>query len=286
MRPLVAKYLVMTKPRAMVVVLVTTAAGFFLAKTGAVEWMRLFHLLMGAGLSGGGSIVLNQFLERGHDSLMERTRNRPLPSGQVTPTYALIYGILLSVVGVGWLAVGVNGLTAILGGLCVLSYVLVYTPMKRLTPWNTAVGAIPGAIPPMMGWTAVTANIDLEAWVLFTILFVWQYPHFLALGWIYRKDYAQAGYRMLSSVDPDGERTARQVLINSCLLTLVTLLPARLGWAGVTYGVVAPLLGLGLLGLGVFFYRRRDEMVARLLLRGTIVHITILMFLLVVDRQS
>ena len=282
----VSKYLVMTKPRAMFVVLVTTAAGYFLAETGAVDLVTLINLLIGAGLSGGGSIVLNQFLERHHDGLMDRTQHRPLPSGRVAPLAALVYGILLSIIGTVWLAFGVNMLTAILGGMCVLSYVLVYTPMKRKTPWNTAVGAVPGAIPPMMGWTAVTGSIDAEAWVLFAILFIWQYPHFLALGWIYRRDYAKAGYRMLSSVDADGERTARQVLINACLLTLITLLPARLGWAGSVYALGAPLLGLGLIGLGVFFYRKRDEVMARLLLRGTIVHITVLMILLVLDRVS
>lgn len=279
-------YLAMTKPRAMLVVLVTTAAGYFLAETGSTEWWTLASLLIGAGLSGGGSIVLNQYLERDHDRQMKRTQDRPLPSGTVTPVSALIYGILLSVIGTAWLAIGVNAMTAILGGMCVLSYVLIYTPMKRTTHWNTAVGAIPGAIPPMMGWTAVTGSIDVEAWVLFGILFVWQYPHFLALGWIYRKDYAGAGYRMLSSVDATGERTARQVLINTSLLTFLTLFPARMGWAGLVYATGAPLLGLGLLMVGIAFYRRRTDLMARILLRGTIIHITLLMILLVMDRTS
>lgn len=270
----------------MLVVLMTTAAGYFLAQTGETEWWTLTSLLIGAGLSGGGSIVLNQFLERDHDRLMVRTQNRPLPSGAVMPLNALIYGILLSFIGTAWLAIGVNAITAILGGLCVLSYVLIYTPMKRTTHWNTAVGAIPGAIPPMMGWTAVTGSIDLEAWVLFGVLFLWQYPHFLALGWMYRKDYADAGYRMLSRIDLSGERTARQVLLNTSLLTVFTLLPASMGWAGVVYAMGAPILGLGLLALGVAFYRQRSDLMARLLLRGTIVHITLLMVLLVMDRTS
>lgn len=285
MRSFLSKYLVMTKPRAMVVVLVTTAAGYYLAQTGSVDWLLLVNLLIGAGLSGGGSIVLNQFLERNFDKMMDRTQHRPLPSGTVTPRAALVYGIMLSVVGTAWLALGVNAITAVLGGLCVLSYVLIYTPMKRTTPWNTAVGAVPGAIPPMMGWTAVTGTIDFEAWVLFAILFIWQYPHFLALGWLYRRDYARAGYRMLSSVDHDGGVTARQVVVNACALTLLTLVPARLGWAGAGYAVAAVLLGFGLVAVGVVFYRKRDEASARLLLRGTIVHITLLMVFMVLDRS-
>ncbi len=277
-------YLTMTKPRAMLVVLVTTAAGWFLAARGGLDWGLLVHLLIGTGLSGGGSIVLNQFLERDHDRRMKRTAGRPLPSGLIRPRAALIYGIALSVVGTAWLALGVNLLTAILGGLCVLSYVLLYTPMKRWTHWNTAVGAVPGAIPPMMGWTAVTGEIGLEAWVLFAILFVWQYPHFLAIGWLYRDDYAGAGYRMLSAEDPKGERSARQILVNSALLVAVSLLPYRFEQAGLVYAFGAVALGLGLFALGLLFHRRRDSLMARLLLRGTIVHITILMTLLVLDR--
>ncbi len=279
-------YLTMTKPRAMVVVLLTSAAGYFLALDGAVDWSVLFSLLAGAGLSGGGSIVLNQYMERDYDLCMERTRHRPLPAGLIAPQHALIYGVLLSVVGTMLLAVGVNALTATLGGLCVLSYVLVYTPMKRRTPWNTAVGAIPGAIPPMMGWTAVTGRVDFEAWVLFAILFVWQYPHFLALGWLYRRDYAGAGYRMLSGLDRDGSFTARQVVVNACALTMISLIPARMGWAGPVYGVAAPLLGAGLVALGVYFHRQRSDLRARLLLRGTIAHISVLMLLMVLDRSA
>ena len=197
---------------------------------------------------------------------------------------ALVYGVALSVLGTAWLALGVNAITAVLGGLCVLSYVLLYTPMKRLSPWNTAVGAVPGAIPPMMGWTAVTGTIGVEAWVLFAILFIWQYPHFLAIGWLFKDDYAGAGYRMLSAVDPAGERTARQVLVNAALLVLVSLLPYGLEQAGLVYASGALLLGLGLFGLGILFHRRRDRAVAALLLKGTILHITLLMTLLVVDR--
>ncbi|MCB9832368.1 MAG: protoheme IX farnesyltransferase [Planctomycetes bacterium] len=277
-------YLIMTKPRAMLVVLVTTAAGWFLAAGAAADWSLLVHLLIGTGLSGGGSIVLNQYLERDHDRRMARTARRPLPSGMVAPREALVYGVALSVLGTAWLALGVNAITAVLGGLCVLSYVLLYTPMKRLSPWNTAVGAVPGAIPPMMGWTAVTGTIGVEAWVLFAILFIWQYPHFLAIGWLFKDDYAGAGYRMLSAVDPAGERTARQVLVNAALLVLVSLLPYGLEQAGLVYASGALLLGLGLFGLGILFHRRRDRAVAALLLKGTILHITLLMTLLVVDR--
>ena len=174
-------------------------------------------------------------------------------------------------------------LTAALGGLCVASYVLVYTPLKRVTPWNTAVGAVPGAIPPMMGWTAATGVVGMEAWILFAILFIWQYPHFLAIGWLHRRDYAGAGYRMLSAIDRDGEKTSRQVMINSALLVVVTLVPTAIGWAGLGYALGALALGLSLLFVGWLFTRQRNDLMARVLLRATIVHISLLMILFVLD---
>lgn len=277
-------YLVMTKPRAMLVVLVTAAAGYLVAAPGAVDWTLLTNLLIGAGLSGGGSIVLNQYLEREHDKKMERTRLRPLPTGLVSPREALIYGVLLSVVGTAWLAVGVNALTAVLGGLCVLSYVLLYTPLKRVTTLNTAVGAVPGAIPPMMGWAAETGDLSAPAWILFAILFVWQFPHFLSIAWIYRRDYAGAGYAMLTGRDPDGRMTSRQILLNAFCLLAVSLAPVMANFAGTVYLAGAFILGLGLIALSVVFAVRRTTDAARLLLRGTILHISILMLLMVVDK--
>ncbi|MCA9323029.1 MAG: heme o synthase [Planctomycetes bacterium] len=277
-------YFLMTKPRAMAVVLVTAAAGYLLAIRGSWDFAILVHLLLGAGLSGGGSIVLNQYLERDHDRHMLRTRLRPLPSGLISPRAALIYGIVLSVVGTAWLAVFVNGITSILGGLCVVSYVLLYTPLKRVTTLNTAVGAVPGAIPPMMGWTAVTGAIDLEAWVLFLILFIWQFPHFLAIGWLYRDDYARAGYTMLAGRDPDGRVTARQMVLNASCLMVVSLLPVSISMAGPHYGTGAVMLGIALLVLCLMFRVHRSTAMARLVLKGSVVHIALLMIFLVADK--
>lgn len=278
-------YLVMTKPRAMLVVLVTAAAGYLVAAPGPVDWLLLTNLLIGAGLSGGGSIVLNQYLEREHDGKMRRTRARPLPSGLVSPREALVYGVLLSVVGTAWLALGVNALTSVLGGLCVLSYVLLYTPLKRVTTLNTAVGAVPGAIPPMMGWAAETGDLSGPAWILFAILFVWQFPHFLSIAWIHREDYSRAGYAMLSGRDPDGRMTSRQILLNAACLLAVSLAPVAADLAGGLYLWGALILGAGLLALCAAFAARRTTAAATILLRGTIVHISLLMILLVVDKS-
>ena len=279
-------YFVMTKPRAMLVVLVTAAGGYLLAAARSTEMMRMVHLLIGTALSGAGSIVLNQFLERDHDRLMDRTRRRPLPSGLISPRSALVYGVALSVGGTAWLAVYVNALTAVLAALCVASYVLVYTPMKRWSTLNTVVGAIPGAIPPMMGWTAHSAALDAGAWVLFLILFIWQFPHFLAIGWLYREDYARAGYTMLSGIDHDGLISARQAVLNAACLIVVSLLPVTLRFAGPGYAVGAVLAGLGLLAVSVAFLRSRTNASALALLKGTVVHISILMALLVADRMA
>ncbi len=279
-------YLSMTKPRAMAAVLVTAAAGYLVAVGGVWEPLVLLDLLLGAGLAGGGSIVLNQFIERRHDLRMERTRTRPLPSGRVSPAEALMYGVVLAVLGTTWLAWRVNGVTAVLGALSVVTYVLVYTPLKRISPLNTAVGAVPGALPPMMGWTAATGSLDAEAWVLFAILFIWQFPHFLAISWLHREDYARAGYAMWSGRDGDGSLVARKMVTHSALLMVVSLLPVSLSMVGPGYGTGAMLLGAGLLLLTLVFRWRPNARSARWVLQGSIVHIALLMGLLVLDSMS
>ncbi|HGY92109.1 MAG TPA: protoheme IX farnesyltransferase [Planctomycetes bacterium] len=279
-------YLSMTKPRAMGAVLVTAAAGYLVAVGGAWEPLVLLDLLLGAGFAGGGSIVLNQFIERRHDLRMKRTRGRPLPAGRVTPAEALVYGIALAVLGTAWLALRVNLLTAMLGALSVVTYVLVYTPLKRISPLNTAVGAVPGALPPMMGWTAATGSLDAEAWVLFAILFIWQFPHFLAISWLHREDYARAGYAMWSGRDADGSLVARKMVTQSALLMVVSLLPVSLSMAGHGYGTGAMLLGAGLFLLTVLFRWRPTARSASWVLKGSIVHIALLMGLLVLDSVS
>ncbi len=279
-------YLSMTKPRAMGAVLVTAAAGYLVAVGGAWQPLLLLDLLLGAGFAGGGSIVLNQFIERRHDLKMKRTRERPLPAGRVSPTEALVYGVALAVLGTVWLAWRVNTITAVLGALSVVTYVLVYTPLKRISPLNTAVGAVPGALPPMMGWTAATGSLDAEAWVLFAILFLWQFPHFLAISWLYREDYARAGYAMWSGRDADGSLVARKMVTQSALLMAVSLVPVGLSMVGLGYAAGAMLLGTGLLLLTILFRGSPTARSASWVLKGSVVHIALLMGLLVLDSMS
>lgn len=275
----------MTKPRAMVAVLISAAAGYLLGADRPWEFRLLTHLLIGTALSGAGSIVLNQVIERRHDAKMRRTRGRALPTGVIRSGFAWVYGLALSIGGTVWLFAFSGTLTAVLAALCVVSYVAVYTPLKRVSTLNAVIGAVPGAIPPMMGWTAATQAISAEAWVLFLILFVWQFPHFLAIGWLYRDDYRRAGYAMLSMDDTDGWITGRQVLLNSACLMVVTLMPFSMGFAGVPYLLGAVALGLALVAVAGVFLWRRTRASARWLLRATVVHIAVLMALLVTDRM-
>ena len=208
-------YCELAKSRILVLILVVTAIGYFLGARGQIDSELLVVLLLGTALTCGGSAVLNQYIERDTDRLMERTRRRPLPRGSVSPASALAYGITLVLCGVVSLSVGVSMLTGFLALLTAFLYVLVYTPLKRVTWWNTFVGAIPGALPPLGGWAAATGSLELGAWVLFLILFVWQHPHFYSIAWLHREDYRRGGLQMLSVVDSDGTRTFRQILLYS-----------------------------------------------------------------------
>lgn len=278
-------YFEMTKPRAMLVVWVTAVAGLLVA-VAERDWDGLIflHLSIGVLLSGGGSIVLNQVIEREHDARMRRTRSRPLPSGRVAPRAAAIYGVGLAVVGTLWLALFVNAVCAVLGGLSVITYVLLYTPLKRVTTLNTAVGAVPGAIPPMMGWAAIEGGLGLEAWLLFALLFVWQFPHFLAIAWLHRADYGDAGYAMLSRFDPAGALTARQMILNTIAVWGLALAPVAFGLVGAAYAIGATLLCAALLALAFVFAARRDDRAAFWMLKGSVLHISLLMTILVLDK--
>jgi len=203
----------LTKPRITLMVVLTAGIGLLLASGGEASYVLVIHTLVGTGLLAGGSSALNQVLERDLDALMQRTADRPLPAGRMHPDAALLFGVALSIIGLLELTLFVNLLTALLGTLALASYVFLYTPLKRVSSLATVIGAIPGAIPPLMGWTAVTNEIGLGAWVLFGILFLWQLPHFLAIAWMCREDYARAGLPMLPVVDPDGRSTARQMVL-------------------------------------------------------------------------
>ena len=285
MRPAFNDYLVLTKVRITALVLVTTAAGFLLASGPTLGVGLLAWTLLGTGLAASGAAALNQVIEREADGRMRRTANRPLPAGRMSPRHGLWVGVGLSAIGVGLLAGFVNGITALLALTTVLLYVAVYTPLKRMTPLNTMIGAIPGAIPPVMGWTAVTGELGLPAWVLFAILFLWQLPHFLAIAWIFRDDYRRGGFPMLPVIDPDGEATGRQVALYCAALVPVSLIPTLLGLAGPVYFFGALVLGLGFLaaGLAMAVHRRKRE--ARRVLLASVTYLPLLLALLVVDRS-
>src|SRR5437899_4752751 len=203
-------YADLAKARLTFLVLLTAVVGFYLGCRGPVDYLKMFHLLFGTALVAGGASALNQLLERDYDSRMRRTQNRPLPSGRLQPQTVLIVGGMGTAIGLIYLAVTVNLLTSLLGAATWATYLFVYTPLKRVTWLNTAIGAIPGALPPLMGWTAARNELSIQGWTLFAILAFWQLPHFLAIAWMYREDYARAGFKMLPVIDPDGHRTGRQ----------------------------------------------------------------------------
>lgn len=284
MKPALNDYLILTKVRITALVLVTTAAGFLLASGPDLDLTLLAWTLLGTGLAASGAAALNQVFEREVDAKMRRTARRPIPSGRMSATHGLVVGVGLAVAGMGLLAGLVNWLTALLALATVLLYVGVYTPLKRMTPLNTIVGAIPGAIPPVMGWTAVSGTLGLPAGVLFAILFLWQLPHFLAIAWIFRDDYRLGGFPMLPVVDTDGEATGRQVALYCAALVPVSLVPTFLGLTGPIYFFGALVLGLGFLASGLAMAMRRQGKEARHVLLASVTYLPLLLALLVVDR--
>lgn len=280
-----ADRLELTKPRITALVLVTAGVGFYLASpAGALDVGLLLHTLLGTALLAGGTNALNQYAERGPDARMKRTRARPLPSGRMAPAAALAFAAAISAAGALYLALAVNPLTAILGALALAAYVFLYTPLKRRTWWCTLVGAVPGAIPPMMGWTAVRGELDVLAWVLFAIVFLWQLPHFYAIAWIYRSDYAAAGFPMLPVIDADGSRTSRQIVGYTAALVVVSSLTSVLGLTGAVYFAGSAALGALFLGAGLWAAARRSSVQARRLFLASVVYLPALLILMVVDK--
>lgn len=275
----------LSKARLSGLVLMTTMAGFYLASSGSVAMGLMFHALAGTALLAAGAAALNQLLERDLDALMHRTENRPLPSGRIQPDTALIFGGLCAATGLLWLALRVNLLTSLLGAMTLASYLFVYTPLKRKTTLNTVIGAIPGALPPLMGWTAATGEIGVGGWSLFAILFFWQLPHFLAIAWMYRDDYARAGFVMLPIVDADGGRTGRNSVSHTLGLLSISLFPFVLGLAGRIYAVGAILLGFGFLMFAIRFSRALTRDSARQLFFASIIYLPLLLGLMAFDKQ-
>jgi protoheme IX farnesyltransferase len=258
--------------------------GYYMAAHGPADWLRVVYTLIGTALTAAGSSVFNQYIERALDLRMNRTANRPLPGGRVKPIEALLYGVLLSVLGVAILTLFVNALTAALGALTLLLYVFVYTPAKRRTSLCTIIGAVPGAIPPVMGFTAVQGVLTPQAMALFAILFFWQMPHFLAIAILYRDDYARGGFQMLPVVDKRLDMTGRQIILYSLSLVTVSLMPAILGMAGVIYFVAALLLGIAFTGFGVVCARSKTRADARQLFLASIVYLPALLAAMMIDK--
>jgi heme o synthase len=274
----------LVKIRLTFLVLLTTLVGFYVGTREALDYVLMIHTVLATGLVACGAAALNQLWEREHDAKMKRTENRPLPSGRLQPETVLIFGGACSGVGLVYLALAVNLLTALLGALTLSTYLLVYTPLKRITWLNTAVGAVPGALPPVMGWAAARGEVTADGWSLFAILFFWQIPHFLAIAWIYREEYARAGFAMLPTMDPDGLRTGLQTVSHTLALLLASVCPVAFHLAGVTYFAGALVLGLIFLAAAWKFSRHLTVQRARQLFFVSILYLPLLLGLMVLDK--
>jgi protoheme IX farnesyltransferase len=275
----------LVKARLTLLVLLTTAVGFYLGSESPIEYKALFHVVFGTAAAAAGAAALNQWWERRADALMRRTRTRPIPAGRMRPLQALVLGIILSVFGIGYLAIVCNGLSAALAAITIAIYIFAYTPLKRASTANTAVGAIPGAIPPMIGWAAARGSIGVGAWSLFAIIFLWQLPHFFAIAWMYREDYSRAGFRMISSDDRTGERSASQSVFFCILLLVIAGLPTFLGIANFVYLAIELLLGGLFTAVAMRFLRMRTASSARSLFIASIVYLPLLLGALVLTKS-
>ncbi|HEX3280605.1 MAG TPA: heme o synthase [Pyrinomonadaceae bacterium] len=283
-RDRVAAYLELTKPRITFLIVLTAAAGFALASPGHVDYRAMSIAMVGIALLSSGIATLNQYMEKDLDALMRRTANRPLPTGKLLPWEALAFGVGLTILAEIYLIVLVNPLSAVLGLTVIAGYLFAYTPLKTRTSLSTFVGAFPGAVPPLIGWASARGTIGVEAWVLFAILFLWQFPHFLAIAWMYREDYSRAGILMLPVVEPNGRVTGQQIVLYTVMLVPVSLLPTLLGTAGKIYFVGAIVLGLLFLYFSLRAAFSQSRQAARQLLLASVIYLPLLFILMVLDR--
>jgi heme o synthase len=283
-RPRAIYYLALVKPRVLTMVLVATGAGFYLGSPGHFDLRLATALLIGTAMVAGGTFSLNQYLERDLDARMQRTRSRPLPAGNLRPVEALWFGIIMMGAGLAFLYLKVNAAAAAVTAATAVIYLGAYTPLKRVSSLCTAVGAIPGALPPVAGWAAIRGSIDAPAWTLFAIMYLWQLPHTLAIAQLYREDFAAAGIHLLGSEDAGGRGTAWQVVINTIALMAVAILPAVLGFAGITYTVVALALGGLMLTSGFQFAARPDAAGARRVMVASLIYLPALLLVMMLDR--
>ena len=277
-------YADLIKARLTMLVLLTTLVGFYIGWRGAMNYLLMFHTLLGTALVASGAAALNQLLEREYDARMRRTAGRPLPSGRMQPVSVMLFGGVCALVGTIYLALLVNPLTSVLGAISLVSYLFIYTPLKRIHWLNTAVGAIPGALPPLMGWTAARGNLEGGGWALFAILAFWQMPHFYAIAWLYRDEYAKAGFKMLPAFDADGSRTGQQSVSHTLGLLPVSLCPFLFQLAGPVYLASALVLGFAYLGCAVRFAKRLDTPSAKKLFFASIIYLPLLLIALVADK--
>ena len=279
-----ADFVELTKPRIVLMVLVTAFVGFYVGSEKIPDYIRLLQMLFGTALAAGGTLALNQFLERDTDAMMERTRHRPLPDGRVQPREAVWFGIAITMAGLAYLALAVNVASAWVTALVTLSYLFFYTPLKRRSSLCMLVGAVPGALPPVIGWVAARGELQVDAWVLFAIMFLWQVPHTLAIARLYRDDFAKAGIQFLPVIEPDGSSTHRQIISHSAALLAVSLLPTLLGLAGAIYFLVAFLLGIGFLASGISLAMESTLSGARRLLFASLIYLPVLLLVMALDR--
>lgn len=284
-RERVMSFVELTKPRIALMLVLTSAAGFYIGTKGSFDFVLFANAMIGILLLAFGVATLNQYIERRTDALMERTAKRPIPTGRITPNEALIFGLVNCLVAELYLFFLVNPLTAVLGVTVIVGYVLLYTPLKTRTTASTAIGAIPGAMPPLMGWTAAANEITLGAWALFTMLFLWQFPHFLAIAWMYKEEYAKAGIKMLPVIEPSGRITARQIVLFAIMLVPVSLAPFFLGFAGPIFLIGASLLGIWVFIESVLTARAKTVERARRLLMVSVLYLPLIFALAVIDHR-
>jgi protoheme IX farnesyltransferase len=280
-----ADFAELVKARLTFLVLVTTAVGFYLGWEGPLNFLALAHAVLGTAFAAAGAAALNQWWEHRFDAIMLRTRTRPIPAGRMLPREGLITGLILSLAGVIYLALAVNGLSAFLAALTIALYLFAYTPLKRFSTTNTMVGAIPGAIPPVIGWVAARQTLDAGAWSLFAILFLWQMPHFFSLAWMYRADYARAGFRMMSNDDETGLRSASQSVLFSILLLMIAGVPQYVGLTTIVYLPIALTLSGWFVAMAMLFHKQRTPQNARRLFLSSIIYLPLLLAALVLTKQ-
>ena len=277
-------FVALAKPRLNMLVVASTLVGYAMADGEALGALRVGGLLLGTGLVAGGASAFNQVVERDLDALMKRTRSRPLPDQRLQPIEGLLFGSAITLAGLLLIVASANLLAATVALSTLLSYVVVYTPLKRRSSFGTVIGAIPGALPPIIGWAAASGSLPPQAWTLFVIMFLWQLPHFLAIAWMYREDYARAGFPMLPVLEPDGRSTGRQSVVYAAALLPLSLAPTLMGMTGEIYFAGALVLGLGFLGLTLQFARTRSVRDARRVFFGSITYLPILWILMIANK--